>query len=221
MRKRQLKSLVRRLRQIQKMSIPAQAMLLKLGAAKNQHPSAWRLLKITLPEAKDSAPQARFSFCLNWDKLRQVRRREGRYLLRTNLVGYDPAQLWQFYMQLVEIEGVFRTLKNDLSLRPINHSLEHRIEAHIFISFLAYCLQVTLRAKLRAHASGLTAREVLEKFCSMQMVDVHLPTINQGTLVLTRYTQPESEHQILLQKLNLTLPDQPPPRIVPVEHPEK
>ena len=156
---------------------------------------------------------ASFSFALNRQKLRIVRRREGRYLLRTNLLGRDPAQLWQFYIRLVEIEAAFKNLKDDLSLRPIFHQLERRIEAHIFVAFLAYCLQVTLRARLRPLAPGLTPRAVLDKFAAIQMLDVHFPTTDGRTLILSRYTHPEPDQKILLEQLKLTLPDQPPPRI--------
>jgi hypothetical protein len=156
---------------------------------------------------------ASFEFRLNRAKLRQVRRREGRYLLRSNLCGREPAELWQFYVQLVEIEAAFKNLKADLRLRPIFHQREQRIEAHIFVAFMAYCLQVTLRARLRPLASGLTPRAVLDKFATLQMLDVHLPTTDGRTLILSRYTQPEPDHQLLLEQLKLRLPPQPPPRL--------
>jgi hypothetical protein len=150
---------------------------------------------------------------LDRSKLRQVRQREGRYLLRTNLTDHDPAELWKFYVQLTEVEQAFKELKHDLSIRPIYHSKAERIEAHICVAFLAYCLQVTLKNQLRRCASGLTPRAVLEKFKTLQMVDVHLPTTDGRHLVLSQYTQPEPEHCILLEKLQLTLPAQPPPKI--------
>ena len=112
------------------------------------------------------------------------------------------------------MEGAFKDLKDDLNLRPIRHQLEGRIEAHIFISFLAYCLHVTLRRRLRDLAPGLTARAVLEKFATIQMLDVHLPTTDQRTVVMRRYTQPESDVQLLLRRLKLELPPQPPPKIM-------
>jgi hypothetical protein len=133
--------------------------------------------------------------------------------LRTNLCARDPAKLWSFYIQLTEIEAAFKTIKDDLNLRPIYHQREDRIEAHIFIAFLAYCLHVTLRARLRAHAPGLTSRAVLDKFAAIQMIDAHFPTTDGRTLILSRYTQPEKDQKILLEKLGLELPDQPPPRI--------
>lgn len=147
------------------------------------------------------------------NKLRIVRRREGRYLLRSNLCGEDPAKLWQYYIQLTEIEQAFKELKHDLAIRPIFHQTDARIEAHIFVTFIAYCLHVTLKQRLRSLAPGLTPRAVLEKFATMQMVDVHLPTTDGRRLILPRHTQPEKDQQRLLQQLKLTLPQQPPPEI--------
>src|SRR5208282_4546611 len=146
-------------------------------------------------------------------RLRQTRSREGRYLLRTNLVEEDPAKLWSHYLLLVAVEEAFKNLKGDLAIRPVFHQLETRVEAHVFIAFLAYCLHVTLARRLHALAPGLTSRSVLEKFAAMQMIDVHLPTTDGRELVLTRYTEPEPELSLLLEKLKLELPAQPPPKI--------
>ena len=212
MRQRQLKRLVKRLKQLQQMTFKDGApLLMKLGAAKARYRAAWRLLDIDMPKA--TAKDITFSFRLNRDKLRKARRREGRYLLRTNLAGHDPAKLWQLYIQLVEVEAAFKTLKDDLSLRPIYHQLEHRIEAHIFVAFIAYGLHVTLRARLKPLAAGLTPRAVLDKFAAIQMIDVHFPTTDGRTLVLSRYTEPTPDQKILLKQLNLAMPAQPPPRI--------
>ena len=143
-----------------------------------------------------------------------MRRREGRYLLRTNLTETDPAKLWHFYLQLVAVEEAFKNLKGDLAIRPIFHQREKRIEAHIFIAFLAYCLHVTLSRRLHPLAPGLTPRRVIEKFAAVQMLDVHIPTTDGRESVLTRYTQPKpAVCKLLLQKLALELPAQPPPRI--------
>ena len=98
----------------------------------------------------------------------------------------------------------------DLGIRPIYHELDKRIEAHIVVAFLAYCLQVTLQARLRPLAPGLTPRSALEKLAAIQMVDVHLPTTDGRTLVLSRYTEPEPGQQLLLDRLRLRLPEQPP-----------
>jgi len=135
MRRRQLRALIKRLKELQQMKLTSsQTLLLKLGAAKGKYPSAWRLIDIAIPESKTHSANVTFSFRLNRQKLREVRRREGRYLLRTNLCGKQPAQLWQFYIQLVEIEAAFKNLKDDLELRPIYHHLQSRIEAHIFVA---------------------------------------------------------------------------------------
>lgn len=208
MRRRQLKALWARLKQLSTMRLTREALLMKLGAAKSKAPAAWRLIEIEV-----DAHRAQFHYRLDREKLHRVRQREGRYLLRTNLTEHDPAKLWQFYLQLVEVEAAFKTLKGDLALRPIFHQHEHRIEAHIFIAFLAYCLHVTLSQSLKAHAPGLTPRAVLEKFSAMQMIDVHLPTTDGRELVMSRYTQPEPELKLLLATLKLTLPAQPPPKI--------
>ena len=212
MRRRQLKALWKRLGQLKQMKLNARNLLLKLGEAKGRYPAAWRLIDIQLPEPTAEG-NSTFAFALNRQKLQRARRREGRYLLRTNLCGRNPAQLWEFYIQLVEIEAAFKNLKDDLALRPIFHQLEHRIEAHIFVAFIATCLHVTLRARLRPLAPGLTPRAVLDKFATIQMLDVHFPTTDGRTLILSRYTHPEPDHRLLLGQLNLTLPAQPPPHI--------
>jgi transposase len=217
MRRRKLKWLWARLKQIAAMEgLKREELLMKLGAARAKAGrTAWRLVDIEV------APKAAtFSFALNRDKLRKARRREGRYLLRTNLCDEDPAKLWKFYIQLVEVEAAFKNLKDDLQLRPIYHQLEHRIEAHIFVAFLAYCLHVTLRARLKPLAPGLTPRAVLDKLAAVQMLDVHFPTTDGRTLILSRYTELNADQKILVKQLKLDLPDQPPPRITaPAGHP--
>ena len=214
MRRRQLRALIKRLKELQQMKLTSnQTLLLKLGAAKGKYRAAWRLIDIVMPESKTHSANITFSFRLNRQKLTEVYRREGRYLLRTNLCGKQPAQLWQFYIQLVEIEAAFKNLKDDLELRPIYHQLQSRIEGHIFVAFIAYCLHVTLRARLRPLAGGLTPRSVLDKFAALQMLDVKFPTTDGRTLILSRYTEPDTDHKLLLEQLRLTLPPQPPPRI--------
>ena len=209
MRRRQLKGLWKRLQELQQMKLKRDELLKKLGAALHDYPVGARLIRTHV------APEnAQLSFTLRQDKLRQARQREGRYLWRSNITsGRSPEALWQFYIQLTEVEGAFKNLKDDLALRPIHHQLEHRIEAHIFISFLAYGLHVTLHRRLRDLAPGLTPRSVLEKFATVQMLDVHLPTTDERTVILSRYTQPETDVQVLLQRLKLELPAQPPPKI--------
>jgi hypothetical protein len=208
MRRRQLKWLWGRLKRLAGMKLTREELLMKLGVARKQARTAWRLLAIEL--AKDSAT---FSYRLDRQKLRRARRGEGRYLLRTNLTDDDPARLWGLYLQLVSVEEAFRNLKGDLAIRPIFHQDERRIEAHIFIAFLAYCLHVTLGRRLHALAPGLTPRSAIEKFAAVQMIDLHVPTTDGRELLLTRYTEPEPELALLLHKLQLLLPNQPRPKL--------
>jgi hypothetical protein len=220
MRRRQLRWLWGRLQQLQGMELKRDELLMKLGAAKQQAPSAWRLVEIKVSEVtkkkqkkKEQEPKPSFAFKLRRDKLRIARRREGRYLLRSNMLQQAPVQLWEFYLQLVQVEQAFKHLKGDLAVRPLYHKKLERIEAHIFVAFLAYCLHVSLGRRLKDLAPGLTPRSVLEKLGAMQMIDVHLPTTDGREVILTRYTQPEPEQRVLLEQLKLKLPEQPPPKI--------
>ena len=186
---------------------------MKLGAARKEAGIAWRLVDITVPGKEEPVNAETFTFGLNRKKLRKTRRSEGTYLLRTNLTAGNPEELWKQYIVLTEVEQAFKELKNDLDIRPVYHQRDDRIEAHIFVSFLSYCLQVTLKQRAKIKAPGLTPRAILEKFKAIQMIDVHLPTTDGRNLILPRYTQPEKELQLLLHQLNLTLPEQPPPRL--------
>ena len=221
MRRRRLKQLWRRLHEIRAIKKQTRdELMMRLGAAKKQAGLAWRLVKITLPEADKSISADSLSFELQKEKLRQVIRREGQYLLRAFVPeGTTPQVLWRQYIELTEIEESFKTLKGDLSIRPIYHQLPARIEAHIFISFLAYCLHITLGRKLKTLGPGLTPRAVMEKFATIQIIDVHLPINDQPDkrLVMPRYTQPDKDMKLLLARMGMELPPQPPPRIESVE----
>jgi transposase len=214
MRRRRLKKLVKRLHELRQQKLTRDQLLIKLGAARKEAgPAAWRIIDRCLPDKDQTVMPETFGFRLNWQNLREARRREGSYRLRSNLTGGDPAQLWTFYLQLTEVEQAFKELKHDLAIRPIYHQTDERIEAHILVAFLAYCLQVTLKQRLRSRASGLTPRSVLDKMAAIQMVDVHLPTTDGRAVILSRYTEPEPDQALLLQMLKLSLPGQPPPRI--------
>lgn len=216
MRRRRLKKLWARLKQLQRQRPSYKRLLLELGAAKKEAGRAWSLVTVDWPGPPPKAKRSRrvnFAFALCRAKLRVVWRREGRYLLRTNLGENDPGALWQLYLMLVEIELAFKNLKGDLAIRPIFHQKLARIEAHIFVAFVAYCVFVTLKEQLRQKAPGLTVRQVLEKMGAMQMLDVHFPTTDERELIFTRYTQPEKDQQILLAQLGWELPAQPPPQI--------
>jgi transposase len=169
MRKRQLKWLWKRLGELAAMKQSRNDLLMKLGAARARAPTGWRLVTVEV-----AAKEASFTYSLDRKKLRQVRRREGRYLLRTNLTNADPAKLWDHYIQLVKVEEAFKNLKGDLAIRPLYHQEERRIEAHVFVAFLAYCLHVTIARRLNGLAPGLTPRSIFEKFAAVQMIDVHI-----------------------------------------------
>jgi len=188
-------------------------LLHKLGAAHKEAGKAWGFVKITVPKARQPVNRDTFQFKLLKDKLKDAQQRDGHYLLRGFEAGDQGGPLWERYMQLTEIEAAFKTLKNDLQLRPIRHHVELRIEAHILVCFLAYCLSVTLRKRLQAHAPGLTPRAALESLSGILMLDVQVPLADGRELVMPRYTQPEPEHRLVLDKLGWELPPQPPPRI--------
>ena len=186
---------------------------MSFGAANKQAGRAFGFVPLGLPrEGEEVTPQT-FTFQLHQEKLQKAELRDGHYLLRSNLVGENPEVLWERYIQLTQIEAAFKTLKSELGLRPIYHQVEKRVEAHIFVAFLAYALSVTLKQRLAALAPGLTPRAVLEKLATLQMLDVCLPTTDGRWLIMPRYTQPEPDQSLMLHQLNLTLPSQPPPRI--------
>src|SRR5881398_1780792 len=213
MRRKRLARLLRKLRAMRR-SLPSLVQLLmRLGAAKTDAGRAFGFVKINLPQADQEVTRETFTFQLDKARLKEAELRDGHYLLRTNLVAEDPAVLWDRYMQLVQIEAAFKCLKSDLGIRPIYHQLEHRVDAHILVAFLAYCLTATLKHRLQAHAPGLTPRAVLEKMAGIQMLDVSFPTTDGRRLIMPRYTEPSQDQALLLHHLSLALPPQPPPRI--------
>jgi transposase len=213
MRRKRLARLLRKLRAMRR-SLPSRdQLLLRIGAAKKEAGRAFGFVKIHLPLAGETVTRKSFYFQVDKSKLRAAQQRDGHYLLRSNLTAEDPAVLWTRYVQLTQIKAVFRSLKSDLGIRPVYHRLEHRVDAHILVAFLAYCLQVTLKNRLQIHAPGLTPTAVLEKLATIQMIDVWIPTRDGRWLILPRYTQPAKDLQALMQQIQLTLPSQPPPRI--------
>jgi transposase len=213
MRRKKLARLLRKLRAMRRSCPKRDQLLMRVGAAKTDAGRAFGFVKINLPQADQEVTKETFTFQLDKARLKETEMRDGHYLLRTNLVAEDPAVLWDRYVQLTQIEAAFKCLKSDLGIRPIHHQLEHRVDAHILIAFLAYCLTVTLRHRLRMQAPGLTPRAVLEKLAGIQMLDVSFPTTDGRRLVMPRYTEPNPEQALLLHQLNLVLPQQPPPRI--------
>jgi transposase len=214
MRRKRLARLLWKLRAMRRSGPKRDQLLMRVGAAKTEAGRAFGYVKIQLPEAGQAVTRQTFTFRLDKVKLQEAQLRDGHYLLRTNLVAEDPAVLWDRYMQLVQVEAAFKSLKSDLGLRPIYHQLEHRVEAHILIAFLAYCLTATLKHRLQVHAPGLSPRAVLEKLAAIQTLDVWLPTTDGRYLVMPRYTEPEADLALLLHQLKLVLPKQPLPRLV-------
>ena len=213
MRRRRLARLLRKLRAMRR-SLPSRdQLLMRIGAAKTAAGRAFSFVKIQVPDAQQPVTRASFRFTVDKNKLQEAELRDGHYLLRSNLTGADPAVLWTRYVQLTQIESAFRSLKSELGIRPIYHHLEHRVDAHILVAFLAYCLQVTLKNRLWLLAPGLTPTAVMEKLATIQMIDVWIPTVDGRWLILPRSTQPDKDTKILLEKLKLELPTQPPPRI--------
>ena len=213
MRRKRLARLLRKLRAMRR-SLPSRdQLLLRIGAAKKEAGRAFAFVKLRVPLPNQTVTRQTFSFHVHREKLQKAQQRDGHYLLRSNLTAEDPAVLWTRYIQLTQIEAVFRSLKTDLGIRPIYHRLERRVDAHILVAFLAYCLQVTLKNRLQIHAPGLTPTAVLEKLGTIQMIDVWIPTRDRRWLILPRYTQPAPDVKVLLEEIQLALPSQPPPRI--------
>lgn len=213
MRRKRLVRLLRKLRAMRRSLPQRDQLLLRIGAAKKDAGRAFGFVKIRLPEKDEPVSRGTFTFHTDKTKLKAAEQRDGHYLLRSNLTAEDPAVLWTRYVQLTQIESVFRSLKSELGVRPIYHQLERRADAHVLIAFLAYCLQVTLKNRLRIHAPGLTPAAVLEKLATIQMVEVWIPMRDGRWLVLPRHTQPEPDVRALLDRTRLSLPSQPPPRI--------
>jgi hypothetical protein len=213
-RRKKLARLMRKLRAMRRSGPKRDQLLMRVGAAKTEAGRAFGFVKINLPKAGQEVTRETFTFQVDKAKLNDAQRRDGHYLLRTNLVAEDPAVLWDRYMQLVQVEAAFKCLKSELGIRPIYHQLEHRVEAHILVAFLAYCLTVTLKHRLQVHAPGLTPRAVMEKLAAIQALDVWLPTTDGRYLVMPRYTEPEADLALLLHQLRIALPKQPLPRLL-------
>ena len=213
MRRKKVARLLWKLRAMRRSCPRRDQLLLRLGAAKKEAGGAARFVQVQLPPEGQPVTRQSFHFQVDKPKLQKAEAQDGHYLLRSNLVGENPAVLWERYVQLTHIEAAFKTLRSELGIRPLYHRLGPRVEGHILIAFLAYCLWVTLKKRLQALAPGLTPQAVLEKLATLQMLDVWLPTTDGRNLVMPRYTQPEPDQTILLHHLNLSLPSQPPPRI--------
>jgi hypothetical protein len=214
MRRKRLARLLRKLRAMRRNLPSSDQLLMRLGAAKAAAGRAFPFVQMQVPGEDQQVTRETFQFRVDKKKLQEAEWRDGHYLLRSNLTAGDPSVLWTRYVQLTQIESVLRSLKSELSIRPIRHQLEHRADAHILIAFLAYGLQITLKQRLLLHAPGLTPTAVLEKLADIKMIDVWIPTVDQRWLILPRYTQPALDTKLPIEKLKLQLPSQPPPRLI-------
>ena len=152
-----------------------------------------------LSKSGPALPCARFR--LRRDRLRRVRRREGRYLLRSNMVAEDPATLWRLYMQLTDVEAVFRSLKSELGLRPIFHRTRKRSDGHLFITVIAYQLVQTVRRRLGEQGqneSWASLRRILE---GQQRVTATFRRKDGRTLHVRKPTRAEPRQQAVYRAL--------------------
>jgi transposase len=212
-RKYKLRKYLQGLARLRKNCRNRDRLLERLGALKQQAGKPVKCVDLTIPPQGGRVTPENFSYSLNRDTYKKMILRDGMYLLRTNLTEMNPDSIWKRYVLLTQIEAAFKSLKSDLAVRPVYHQLEHRVEAHIFVAFLSYCLMITLRQKLRYHAPGLTAGDALDKLSAIMMIDVRIPTTDGRILEMRRYSQPELEQRIILNKLNVKLPKQPPPKV--------
>ncbi|AQQ10246.1 Transposase [Sedimentisphaera cyanobacteriorum] len=212
MRKRKLRNYLEGLEKLKKCR-SRDVFMQRLGKLKHQAGSCRKCVTLTIPRNKERIEKGEFDYKFEASKYKEMIYRDGTYFLRTNQSGKDGAALWKEYMLQCNVEQAFRELKSDLGIRPVYHHKQDRVEAHVFVAFMSYCLQVTLRHKLRASACGMTAQAALAAMSRIQMLDVSFETQDSRTLLMQRYTEPEDEHKLLLQKLKIELPPQKPPKI--------
>ena len=221
MRRRKLKKLVNGLNRLKRRKVKRDYLLERLAVLKKDAGRIASFVTIRKPAPGEPVNRATFTAKLDKAAWKKAMDRDGCYVLRAHVpweqwpegMERKAPVLWEWYMQLVRVEESFKTLKSDLNLRPIHHQIEKRVEAHILVAFLGYCLTMTLRMKLSTAAPGLTPRAALQSLSAIQMLEVHIPTTDGRTLVMPRYTEPEAQQQLILEKLKLSLPPQPPPRI--------
>jgi hypothetical protein len=181
-----------------------------VGRLQERHPQAWRWLRW---ELRDTAEGLRFDWEWDREKFARQQRGEGAYLLRAHWPAAEPGELWASYVQLTEAEAAFRTLKSEVKVRPIWHWLGRRVEAHVLVAFLGYCLWVCLKKKAERVAPRLTPWQVLDQLGRILLVEVWFELKDGRRLCLPRITQPEGAQRMILSQLKWTLPAQPPPRV--------
>jgi transposase len=221
MRRRKFKAYVRGLHAARRRCKPKKGgrrikrdeLLGKLAVLRKEAGKVAAAVKIQIPPEGKQPTLENFTYRLDKEGYEQSLAQDGSYVLRSNVTGVDAPTLWSTYTQLTWVEAAFKSMKSDLAIRPIHHQLGPRVEAHILVAYLGYCLMCMLRKKLAARAPGLSPMAVLEQLAAIRMVDVCLPTSDGRWLIMPRHTEPEMEQLVLLEKLELKLPDQPPPRL--------
>jgi len=185
----------------------------RLGRLKERNWRAGSAFDVRIRKLAGSNGKGRLSITWNrnqrWSEWRSLS--EGCYLLRTNLTETDPAQLWKMYIQLTDAEWAFRITKDELAIRPIWHHKENRVQAHILVCFLAYCLWKTLAQWMRVSGLGDAPRRLVEEFARIKSGDVVLPTRKRDsslgkTLRVRCVTTPDDAQRVLLNRLGLTVP---------------
>jgi transposase len=202
-----MRALVKVRRQLRRRRIKKESRLQRIiGRLQERYAVIWKYARVEVQGLK-----------LSWDwdreQLRGAAQRDGAYLLRAHWTEQDPERLWQSYIQLTEAEAAFRTLKSEVNIRPIWHWLERRVEAHVLVAFLGYCLWVCLKQRLRAVAPSLTPWQALDQLGRISLVEVWFELKDGRQLCLPRITQPELVQAALLEQLGWQLPEQPPPRV--------
>jgi transposase len=202
-----MRALVKVRRQLRRRRIKKEIRLQRMvGRLQERYAVIWKYARVEVEGLK-----------LSWDwdreQLRGAAQRDGAYLLRAHWTEQDPQRLWQSYIQLTEAEAAFRTLKSEVNIRPIWHWLERRVEAHVLVAFLGYCLWVCLKQRLRAVAPSLTPWQALDQLGRISLVEVWFELKDGRQLCLPRITQPELVQAALLEQLGWQLPEQPPPRV--------
>lgn len=221
MRRRKLKKLLRGLNRLKRRPPNRDRLLKRVAVLQKEAGRVKSFVKVREPGIQEPVNRQTFVCAFDRAAWKASLERDGSYILRASIPWDDfPAEmekkapvLWEWYMQLVRVEEAFKILKSDLDLRPIHHQVQPRVEAHILVAFLGYCLSVTLRMKLRKSAEGLTPRAVLQSMSQIQMLEVHIPTTDGRVLILPRHTEPEAEQKLIMEHLGIELPRQPPPRI--------
>ena len=155
-----------------------------IGRLSERHPQAWRWVSVAHADGVLS---------WTWDHAAFGRavRTEGAYLLRAHWTKKDPANRWQTYVQLTDAEAAFRTLKSEIKVRPIWHWTESRVQAHLLVAFLGYCLWVYLKKCCERIAPSLTPWALLDQLDRIVLVEVWFELRKGGTICLPRITQPE------------------------------